>query len=829
MAYRFNPFTGTLDEVEEPPSGAGDVFHTAPLTADKIVLGAGTDYVKASGIDVDASDNLTGANTISVVDTTTTRTNLGLEIGVDVQAYNIHLDEISGLTLSEGDILYVNASGEIVNLPRGSNGEFLTLSAGNVAWASLSGGDVTGPASATDEGIARFDLTTGKLIQNSINTITDAGAFLSASGSASLPTYAFTSDVDSGMYLELAGTIAWATGGSKRLSLGATGILSNFGGVSVLSGNLKFNEALIANSREVAGDITGGLDDFIMAVSDTSVPRTVTVRNLSNTGQAFVIKDTSGNASVNNITVTTPGGTVTIDGQTSITIDKNYGSIAVWFDGTSYWSFSADYEDISSGIGGSTGATDNAILRADGSGGSTLQSSSAIVTDNGEIHTGQGSTSSCALASTNDIDTGFYFPAANNINLVIGGTTKLAFQSSAMLAGSGITGDIQLNYSSAGTASSPVYSFRGDANTGIYRVNTDQLGVSTGGVQACYWDASQIQHAQSPIYLPNGSGTAPAIAFENDPDCGFYRVGANETGYANNGALVYSMTSTYLAGKDTGDPKLNWVVGAEATPHYTFTSDENTGMYRVSADVLAFSTGGVQAMRFDSSQNMILANSLAANYGGTGKSTITQGDLLVGNGSNSYNLLGIGASGKVAKSNGTTVSWQDESLVLISSQSASASANIVFSSIPNFDVYLLTFEAIRPATDGAYLTMEMSNNDGSSWVTTGYTSGCNHSAYNSATLTNTNSTAHWVLSGDVDTSSSSNHASGDCKILNTNTGGRTFIVGNCSFSRDSDSLTANGNFGGKAGSTGANAFRVLMSSGNITSGTFRLYGLKNSP
>lgn len=37
-------------------------------------------------------------------------------------------------------------------------------------------GDVVGPAGATDEAVARFDLTTGKLLQNSVVTITDAGA-----------------------------------------------------------------------------------------------------------------------------------------------------------------------------------------------------------------------------------------------------------------------------------------------------------------------------------------------------------------------------------------------------------------------------------------------------------------------------------------------------------------------------------------------------------------------------------------------------------------------------------------------------------------------------
>lgn len=50
---------------------------------------------------------------------------------------------------------------------------------GNTGWVAIANGsgtgDVVGPASATDEAIARFDLTTGKLLQNSVVTITDAG------------------------------------------------------------------------------------------------------------------------------------------------------------------------------------------------------------------------------------------------------------------------------------------------------------------------------------------------------------------------------------------------------------------------------------------------------------------------------------------------------------------------------------------------------------------------------------------------------------------------------------------------------------------------------
>lgn len=39
----------------------------------------------------------------------------------------------------------------------------------------------------------------------------------------------------------------------------------------------------------------------------------------------------------------------------------------------------------STGIGGSTGSTDNAILRANGTGGSTVQSSLATINDSGDI------------------------------------------------------------------------------------------------------------------------------------------------------------------------------------------------------------------------------------------------------------------------------------------------------------------------------------------------------------------------------------------------------------------------------------------------------------
>lgn len=78
------------------------------------------------------------------------------------------------------------AGGGGASLPdqTGNAGKFLTTDGTDASWGTPSGsGDVVGPSSATDNAIARFDLATGKLIQNSAVTISDTGDM---SGVASL-------------------------------------------------------------------------------------------------------------------------------------------------------------------------------------------------------------------------------------------------------------------------------------------------------------------------------------------------------------------------------------------------------------------------------------------------------------------------------------------------------------------------------------------------------------------------------------------------------------------------------------------------------------------
>jgi len=81
------------------------------------------------------------------------------------------------------------------------------------------GGDVVGPASATDNAIARYDTTTGKLLQNSVVTIGDTGAatgFTTLSASTSVTTPIVQATNSGGLALKNAS-------GTTQMSMGAGG------------------------------------------------------------------------------------------------------------------------------------------------------------------------------------------------------------------------------------------------------------------------------------------------------------------------------------------------------------------------------------------------------------------------------------------------------------------------------------------------------------------------------------------------------------------------------------------------------------------------------
>lgn len=128
--------------------------------------GADTDLIRPS--DWNASHTLTGVGTMAEQNANNVAITGGSVNGTSLGASTAASAKVTTLDIGSGLTLATSA---------GTAGQVLTSAgAGNVpTWSTNGAGDVVGPASSTDNAVARFDSTTGKLIQNSAVIIDDNG------------------------------------------------------------------------------------------------------------------------------------------------------------------------------------------------------------------------------------------------------------------------------------------------------------------------------------------------------------------------------------------------------------------------------------------------------------------------------------------------------------------------------------------------------------------------------------------------------------------------------------------------------------------------------
>jgi len=135
------------------------------------------------GIQVDSGSPITTSGTIQLgVDAATMKTTLDLA-GTNTGDQNV----FSTFAVSGQSNVVADSTADTLTLVAGSNITITTDASTDsitINSTASSSGDVVGPASATDNAIARFDQTTGKLIQNSGITIAD-GATGTLSGTNS--------------------------------------------------------------------------------------------------------------------------------------------------------------------------------------------------------------------------------------------------------------------------------------------------------------------------------------------------------------------------------------------------------------------------------------------------------------------------------------------------------------------------------------------------------------------------------------------------------------------------------------------------------------------
>ena len=107
-------------------------------------------------------------------------------------------------------------------------------------------------------------------------------------------------------------------------------------------GDLNFGGEFIITRSDFNNDniSTTLSNEVIIAVTNTDIPRTVTLPspNLNDNGKIIIIKDESGQAGINNITIETSANE-TIDGESTKLINTNYGVIRLYSNGENWFIF----------------------------------------------------------------------------------------------------------------------------------------------------------------------------------------------------------------------------------------------------------------------------------------------------------------------------------------------------------------------------------------------------------------------------------------------------------------------------------------------------------
>lgn len=198
---------------------------------------------------------------------------------------------------------------------------------GNLKQSTTSGGDVVGPASATDNAITRFDLTTGKLIQNSLVTVADDGAFLAPVVGSIIPFYFNTTLPAAGpnhgavAHLHGTGKLYYAHNSAWQIVTSGLGTADTVGTVTPVgsAGQLLSNDGAGGLTSNTTG--TGILTALGINVGSAGAP--VVFNGALGTPSSGTITNLTGTASINingTVGATTPttGNFTTVTATTGI-------------------------------------------------------------------------------------------------------------------------------------------------------------------------------------------------------------------------------------------------------------------------------------------------------------------------------------------------------------------------------------------------------------------------------------------------------------------------------------------------------------------------------
>jgi len=136
------------------------------------------------------------------------------------------------------------------------------------------------------------------------------------------------------------------------------------------------------------------------------------------------------------------------------------------------------------------------------------------------------------------------------------------------------------------------------------------------------------------LRIANGTEGTPGLAFASPYNTsGMYLIGGGNIGIAIGGAQFVRMTGTSFiigTGVTTGGPHMQAATMGVSAPTYSFTNDDDTGMYRIGPNAVGIAGGGVNMINIDGDAHSITLGGAASANNSVAISGIFQGEKVLG-------------------------------------------------------------------------------------------------------------------------------------------------------------------------------------------------------
>ncbi len=252
-------------------------------------------------------------------------------------------------------------------------------------------------------------------------------------------------------------------------------------------------------------------------------------------------------------------------------------------------------------------------------------------------------------------------------------------------------------------------------------------------------------------------------------------------------------------------------------------ADGDSSLHVSTDDQLDLKLQGVDAFIFDgTTASIVNGMTFGATATGTDPTITAQGtDTNIG-----INLVTKGTG--TIKHNGVTVAGMD----IISSGSASAVASVEFTGLTSaYQAYKLIFEGCTPATDGTNLSIQFSDDNGSTWMTTvgdyHWSNRWNDAGAASIAGSTNDSRIYLVANNTSQGSTAGEEGCGEVILYNPSSAtDRCKLTCQMTFGQTTGDHVHSDGSGMATVDTAIDAFRILYVSGNIAAVNYTLYGLK---